>query len=67
MVATMWRKFEKGDGEFFKAIADSFDQEGGIVHGLHHFKDPNELCDCPACARFPLTASPNRRSPLCAA
>lgn len=46
----MWRKFEKGDGEFFDVIANSFDSEGGAIHGLHHFKNPNDFCDCPACA-----------------
>ena len=45
----MWRKFEKGDGEFFDVIADSFDSEGGVVHGLHHFKRFDDACDCPVC------------------
>ena len=45
----IWRKFEKGDGEFFDVIADSFDSEGGVVHGLHHFKRLDDFCDCPAC------------------
>lgn len=45
-----WRKFEKADPEFFEVISDSFDQEGGVVHGLHHFKNSEEFCDCPACA-----------------
>ena len=45
----MWRKFEKGDGEFFDVIADSFDSEGGVVHGLHHFKRFDDPCDCPVC------------------
>ena len=46
----MWRKFERGDGEFFDGIARYFDGEGGAVHGLHHFKNPNDFCDCPVCA-----------------
>ena len=45
----LWRKFEKGDDEFFKAIAGDFDSEGGVVHGLHHFKRLGSPCDCPAC------------------
>ena len=45
----MWRKFEKGDDEFFDVIANSFDSEGGVVHGLHHFKRFDDPCDCPAC------------------
>lgn len=46
----MWRKFEKGDDEFFNAIADDFDSEGGVVHGLHHYYSQNDFCDCPVCA-----------------
>ena len=46
----MWRKFEKGDDEFFDVIANSFDSEGGVIHGLHHFKRFDDPCDCPACA-----------------
>ena len=46
----MWCKYEKSDAEFFNVIDDSFDSEGGVVHGLHHFKDRNEYCDCIACA-----------------
>lgn len=47
----LWRKFEKQDDDFFNAIAEFFDQEGGIIHGLHHFKAPSEPCNCPACLR----------------
>ena len=49
----MWRKFEKGDDRFFRVIADGFDREGPAVHGLHHFKDLGDVCDCPACATGP--------------
>lgn len=45
----MWRRFEKGDGEFFDTIADLFDREGSTIHGLHHFKGLDDSCDCPAC------------------
>lgn len=45
----LWRKFEKGDTEFFDVISDSFDREGRVVHGLHHYKERGTLCDCPAC------------------
>ncbi len=47
----MWQKFEKGDDEFFDVIAGDFDGEGGVVHGLHHYKDANEPCECPGCVR----------------
>ena len=46
----LWRKFEAGDSEFFNVIADFFDQDGGIVHGLHHYRNPHDgPCDCPGC------------------
>lgn len=43
------RKFEQGDGEFFDIISPYFDREGGVVHGLHHYRNRDELCNCPAC------------------
>ncbi len=46
----LWRRFEKGDGEFFDVISDAFDREGGVCHGLHHFKNRELFCDCQACA-----------------
>ncbi len=46
----MWRKFEKGDGEFFDVIRNRFDASGGVVHGLHHERYANSTCDCPYCA-----------------
>ena len=50
----LWRKFEHNDPEFFAAISRFFDQEGGTVHGLHHYRDPRDLpCDCPGCAPRP--------------
>ena len=49
----VWRKYEKADDTFFNAIATFFDSEGGIVHGLHHYRNLDEACDCPACvSRF---------------
>ena len=45
----MWRKYERGDGEFFDVIANWFDSEGGVVHGLHHYRSQDDFCDCPAC------------------
>ncbi len=43
------RKYEQDDSEFFDAISGRFDSEGGIVHGLHHYRDLNDPCDCPGC------------------
>ncbi len=45
----LWRKFEKHDNEFYDVISDSFDQEGGIVHGLMHKTENRKDCDCPYC------------------
>lgn len=33
----IFRKFERGDDQFFKIIEPQFDTEGGIVHGFHHY------------------------------
>jgi hypothetical protein len=46
----LYRRFEKTDPEFFDVIADTFDREGGIVHGLWHLKRDVDDCDCPYCA-----------------
>jgi hypothetical protein len=43
------RKYERDDDEFFNVIANWFDSEGGVVHGLHHYRNRNDSCDCPAC------------------
>ena len=54
----MRRKFELGDAEFFDLIEPYFDREGGVVHGLHHYRNRDESCDCPSCryhSGFPLT------------
>lgn len=45
----MWRKYEEGDAEFFDVIANWFDSEGGVVHGLHHYRNRDDFCDCPSC------------------
>ena len=45
----MWRKYEQGDSEFFDAISGRFDSQGGIVHGLHHYRNLDDPCDCPGC------------------
>lgn len=45
----LWQKYERGDSQFFDVIADDFDSEGGIVHGLMHKKPLGQSCDCPYC------------------
>ena len=43
------RKYESQDERFFAPITGVFDAEGGVVHGLVHYKPPEMDCDCPAC------------------
>ncbi len=45
----MRRRYELSDGKFFDPIVSRFDRERGVIHGLVHFKPPNEECFCPAC------------------
>ncbi len=46
----LWCRFEHGDSEFFDVIAECFDTDAGVVHGLHHFKSGSRVCGCPGCA-----------------
>lgn len=57
---TAWRRHEHGDTRYFDRIATRFDAEGGVIHGLVHFKRPTEECMCPACLSGSLRSSPNR-------
>lgn len=43
------KKYENGDPTYFDIIKGSFDSEGGVIHGLVHYKPREEACDCPAC------------------
>ena len=43
------RKYESGDERFFVPITRVFDAEGGVIHGLVHYKPPELDCYCPAC------------------
>lgn len=45
----LFRKYELGDGRFFDPITSVFDSEGGVIHGLVHYKPPTMDCCCPAC------------------
>ena len=45
----MRRRYELSDGRFFDPIVSRFDRDAGVIHGLVHFKPPNEACFCPAC------------------
>jgi hypothetical protein len=45
-----WRKYEYQDGRFFERLIPRFDADGGVIHGLLHYRTRNEVCYCPACA-----------------
>lgn len=45
--------YERGNARPFDIIADKFDAEGGMMHGLVHFIPPDEQCGCFACRNRP--------------
>ncbi len=45
----LWRRYEHGDASWIAPIIGTFDNEGGIYHGLYHKRPPEQPCDCPAC------------------
>lgn len=45
----VWRRYEHHDTRYFDPITPRFDTEGGVLHGLVHYKSPSEDCSCPAC------------------
>ena len=44
-----FRKYQFQDGRFFDQLIPKFDADGGVLHGLFHFRDTSEVCYCPAC------------------
>jgi hypothetical protein len=46
---SMWRKYEFQDGRFLDPITGRFDADGGVIHGMVHWKPKNKDCWCPAC------------------
>jgi hypothetical protein len=45
----MRRHFEHGESKYLDSIAQRFDAEGGVVHGLVHYTPPGSGCTCRAC------------------
>lgn len=43
------RRYERHDPTFFDIIKESFDSEGGLVHGLVHYRNRVVPCSCPVC------------------
>ena len=43
------RRYEYQDDRFFDPITSVFDAEGGVIHGLVHYKPQDMDCYCPAC------------------
>lgn len=43
------RYYEKGDATYFDILRPKFDTEGGVIHGLVHYKPTGALCNCVYC------------------
>ena len=56
----VWRRYEFADTRYFDRIVRRFDTEGGVMHGLVHFKPPAEQCMCPACLSRTLRGTAGR-------
>jgi hypothetical protein len=59
-----WRKFEHQDGRFFDPLIPMFDSDGGVIHGLVHYRDRAEECFCPGCVTRNRRDSDDRVRPL---
>ncbi len=44
-----WRKYEFQDGRFFDQLVPRFDVQGGVLHGLVHYKAAAQECYFHAC------------------
>ena len=56
----VWRRYEYADTRYFDRIVRRFDTEGGVIHGLVHFKRATEQCMCPACLSRTLRGAAGR-------
>jgi len=43
------RYYNRGEARYFDIIKDRIDAEGGVVHGLTHYRPAGERCVCFAC------------------
>ncbi len=43
------RYYENGEAAYFDLIADRFDSEGGVIHGLTHYTPAGANCNCHPC------------------
>ena len=57
----VWRRYEFQDTRYFDRISPRFDAEGGVMHGLVHFRSSNEECTCPACLTRAIRDQSSRR------
>jgi hypothetical protein len=46
---SVFRRYNSGDAQYMDVIANRFDEDGGIVHGLSHKHNGRNACMCPAC------------------
>lgn len=46
MAWAVWRRYEYGDTRYLDRLAHRFDSEGGVLHGLVHYKAPHGHCNC---------------------
>lgn len=46
---SVWRRYEFHDTRYFDRLANRFDKQGSVIHGLVHYRDQSESCMCPAC------------------
>lgn len=50
MVAYALRRYYiNKEPEYFSIIANQFDRDGGVIHGLVHYTPQNSGCPCPVC------------------
>ena len=47
-----YRRYEKGDPQYFDLLTSRFDHDGGIIHGLVHYTPEGDFsCKCPVCTQ----------------